>query len=112
MNIIAQAEQVIHAADKAIDASGQYGLIGVLLVMILIGIAAAVALVFRFLAPIVKEVAASTVSCQATLAQHMVAQTEKMDAHGQKMESISSKADQISEKLNRCPVVSGQFKPV
>ena len=73
--------------------------------MILLGIALAVGVVFRFLAPIVKEVAASTVSCQTTLSQHMVAQTEKM-------ESISTKADRIDEKLNRCPIANNQLKPV
>jgi len=105
MNIIAQAEQVIHAADKAIDASGQYGLIGILLVMMIVGVGSALAIAFRFCAPLLKDFVASTVDLHESLKETTARQTATLENHGVKL-------DKIDEKLNRCPVVTNQLKPV
>lgn len=105
MNSIAQAEQVINAADKAIDASGQYGLIGILLVMMIVGVGSALGIAFRFCAPLLKDFVASTVDLHESLKDTTAKQTATLENH-------SVKLDKIDEKLNRCPIANNQLKPV
>lgn len=105
MGSLAQAEQVIKAADKAIDSSGQYGLIGVLLVMMIVGVGSALAIAFRFCAPLLKDFVASTVDLHESLKETTAKQTATLENHGVKL-------DKIDAKLERCPVVTNQLKPV
>jgi hypothetical protein len=95
MLLLAQAEQVIKAADKAIESSGQYGLIGVILVLVLLFLGTCVIVAFKFSAPLLKDVAQSAVSCSQSIQTQMAAQSTQMavqsaimSSHGEKLEEI------------------------
>ena len=105
MNVIAQAEQVIKIADQAIDASGQYGLIGILLVMMIVGVGSAAGIAFRFCAPLLKDFVSSTVDLHESLKETTAKQTATLENH-------SVKLDKIDEKLTRCPIANNQLKTV
>lgn len=113
--VVAQVEQVIRAADQAIDASQQTGLIGILLVMIIMGVGLALAIAFRFCAPLLKDFVRSTIDLHESLKETTSRMAETQQSHGQKLDNNSTKLDGqsakldvISEKLNRCPLVSNQ----
>lgn len=104
MNVIAQAEQVIKAADQAIASSAQSGLIGVILVLLLLFLGTCVIVAFRFVAPLLRDFTESAVECHVTIKSQMVVCNTKLDGHTKSLEEIKT-------IVSRCPQPS-QYRPV
>lgn len=95
--LLAQAEQVIKAADKAIEAGGDNGLIGILLVLVLLCCGIGLMMIARFLAPKISDFVTSTVSLHESLKETSLKQTALLDQHTDHFHEIKADLSQIRQ---------------
>lgn len=90
--LLAQAAEIGRAADAAIKSSADYGLVGVLFVLLLLSLGLALLLMARFIAPIIRDGMASTISLHNSLKETNMKLAVTLDAvtndHGDKLSDI------------------------
>lgn len=96
--VLAQAETVGRVVDAATKSATDYGLIGILLLLLLVAIGVFVWSAFRFLAPLFRDFVSSTVELHTSLKETTQRQTDLLDDHKGKLSAI-----RLAIETNKCP---------
>lgn len=108
--LLAQAETVGRVVDAATKSATDTGLIGVLLVLVLVSIGAFVVVLFRFCAPLLRDIATSTVELHTSLKETNLKLAVTLDQvtndHGSKLSDIKEAVN-----ANRCPALNQTSGP-
>ena len=106
--LIAQTETVGRVVDVAAKSASDYGLIGVLLVLVLAAIGTFVMLVFRFTAPLLRDLVASTCELHTSIKDTNLRLSITLDQvtkdHGDKLTDIR---DLLTSRQSPIPPVGG-----
>lgn len=100
--LLAQTKELTDVTEKAIQSAEVYGLVGYITIGLLLAFGFATWRIFAFVAPIVKEVSASTCSLHDCLKESSIMQTARLESQDKKLEKLSD----IENAINRirCPM--------
>lgn len=110
--LLAQAETVGRVVDAATKSASDYGLVGILLVLVLVACGGFLVMVCRFLAPLLRDAIASTVDLHTSIKETNLTLTVTLDKitddHGSKLSDIK----EVVGKLKGCQYAGGQQVPL
>jgi|GEM_PF-3123106 len=112
---LAQAETVGRVVDAAAKSAGEYGLIGIMFVLVVVGIGIFVWSAFRFAAPHVATLVASTASLHESLKETNLRLSVTLDSikqdHGDKLSDIKQIVTQNQRAIHAHTAAHGQPPP-